>query len=244
MVLEPIGVTIMSSEFVRLSEHKEKAFMKRVDTLIQYGAYEKAIGCCDQFIEANPEVANAYVIKHEIHINMQKYEESLQDINKLLHNRRYERKGLFLKLLSLSLLLEKSRLRLVSGSSLEKETSYAQELKKTAEKALIHYEGDTQIVYMIVEGYQLIGMKDEAIELLEEHLRIKPWDVHCLYQLGLIYQESGQYEKALEWYDKSLESIEEYSQLFKKNFSKLILESRQQVLEETNRKPSVGLFLI
>ncbi|MBW1675506.1 MAG: hypothetical protein JRJ79_02635 [Deltaproteobacteria bacterium] len=149
----------MSSEIVRLSEHKEKALMKRVDTLIQYGAYETAIGCCDQFIEANPEIANAYVIKHEIHINMQKYEESLQDINKLLHNRRYERKGLFLKLLSLNLLLEKSRLRLVSGSSLEKETSYAQELKKTAEKALVHYKGDTQIVYIIVEGYQLIGMR-------------------------------------------------------------------------------------
>ncbi|MBW1675505.1 MAG: tetratricopeptide repeat protein [Deltaproteobacteria bacterium] len=58
---------------------------------------------------------------------------------------------------------------------------------------------------------------------MEEHLKIRPWDVHCLYQLGLIYQESGEYEKALECYDKSLERIEEYSPLFKKNFSKLIL---------------------
>jgi tetratricopeptide (TPR) repeat protein len=144
-----------------------------------------------------------------------------------------ERRGLFLKLLSLNLLLERPRLRLISESSRKRENSYTREWEETAEKALTHYKGDTQIVYMIAESLQLIGMKDEAIELLEAHLRIKPWDVHCLYQLGLIYQEKEEYEKAVYCYDKSLKSIEDYTELFRKNFSRLILESRQQVLEAT-----------
>lgn len=221
----------MNTEIIRLSKHKEKEFMKKVATLIRYGAYERAIQYCDEFIEANPKSLNAYVIKQEMHISLGKYKESLQDANDMLHSG-YERSGLFLKLLSLNLLIEKPRLRLVSASSRQEEKNYAQELEKTAETALTHYIGDTQIVYMVVEGYQLMGMKDKAIELLEEHLKIKPWDVHCLYQLGLIYQEGREYKKALACYDKSLESIEGYSELFRERFSQLISESREQVLKE------------
>lgn len=224
----------MSAEIVTLSDHKEKVFMKRVDALIQCGAYDRAIRYCDEIIEANPKSPSAYLIKHEIHINMGRYEESLRDANKVLHNRGHKREGLFLKLLSLNLLLERPRLRLVSASSLLREKTYVQELEETAEKALIYYKGDTQIVCTIAEGYQLMGMKDEATELLEEHLRIRPRDVHCLYQLGLIYQERGEYEKALDYYDRSLESIEDYSHLFRNSFSRLISESREQVLEKNS----------
>ena len=221
----------MNSGIVRLSEHREKELMKRVDILIQCGAYKKVIGCCDEFIEANPRSPVAYVLKHDTHINLGKYEESLWDANDMLRNG-FERRGLFLKLESLNLLLENSRLRLVSTRSGQKEEAYAKELEKTAERALTHYKGDTQIVYMVVQGYQLMGLKDEAIDLLEEHLKIKPRDVHCLYQLGLIYQEIGEYEKALDCYDRSLESVEEYSQLFREHFSWLISESREQVLQK------------
>jgi tetratricopeptide (TPR) repeat protein len=84
----------------------------------------------------------------------------------------------------------------------------------------------------VAERLKILGRNDEAIELLEEHLKIKPWDVHCLYQLGLIYQESGKYKKALDCYDKSLKSIREYSLLFRESFSKLIAESREQVLRK------------
>jgi tetratricopeptide (TPR) repeat protein len=85
---------------------------------------------------------------------------------------------------------------------------------------------------MIAEGYQLMGMQHKAAELLEEHLKTSPWDVHCLYQLGLIYQGSGEYEKAVRCYDRGLKSIEEYSESFKENFSRLISDSRHEVLEK------------
>ena len=134
--------------------------------------------------------------------------------------------------ISLTLLLARPGLRLLYAGSLAKERKYAQELEKTAEKALAHYKRDTQVVYMIAEGYQLMGKKDEATELLEEHLEIRPWDVHCLYQLGLIYQERREFEKALDCYERSLKSIEEYSQVFRESFSRLISDSRDQVLEE------------
>ncbi len=56
--------------------------------------------------------------------------------------------------------------------------------------------------------------------------------MHCLYQLGLIYQGSEEYEKALGCYDRGLKSLEEYSESFKENFSRLISDSRHEVLDE------------
>ena len=165
-------------------------------------------------------------------MNLGEYEESLRDANDMLCNG-FEKRGLFLKLESLNLLVENPTLRLVSQSSSYKEDNYATELKRTAQRALSRYKADTQIVYMAAESYQLIGMTDEAIELLEEHAKIKPWDVHCLYQLGLIYQERREYDRAVACYDRSLESIEQYSQLFRESFSRLISGSREQVLKET-----------
>lgn len=219
----------MITEIINLSEHKEKELMKRIDSLIRFGAFERVMGCCEEFIESNPKTPLAYVLKHAIHMNLGKYKESLQDAIDML-NSGYERDGLFLKLQSLNLLLEKPRLRLIGGSSGLKDENYSKELEKTAERALIHFKGDTQIIYMAAEGYQLIGMSDEAIELLKAHLKIKPWDVHCLYQLGLIYQKHKEYEKALACYDKGLECIELYCPLFREHFSRLILESIEQLL--------------
>lgn len=205
--------------------------MKRVDILVQCGAYETIIAYCDELIEANPKSLFAYNLKHETHMNLGKYEESLRDANDMLRNG-FERKGLFLKLESLALLVENPTLRLVSQSSSQKEENYTAQLEKTAKRALSRYKSDAQIVYMVTESYRLIGMTDEAIELLEQHLKIKTWDVHCLYQLGLIYQERRQYDRAMACYDRSLESIEQYSQLFREGFARLISESREQVLKE------------
>jgi tetratricopeptide (TPR) repeat protein len=219
----------MGTAIIRLSERREKALVKKVDTLIQYGAYERAVRCCEEFIEANPKSLNAHFVKHEVHIAMGKYEDSLQDAHDLLRNREYEREGLFLKLLSLTALLERPRPRLIRGRSGQRQKHCTQQFEEIAQKALANYKGDTQIAYMIAEGYQLMGMKHEAAELLEEHLKTRPWDVHCLYQLGLIYQGSGEYEKAVRCYARGLKAIEEYSESFKENFSRLISDSRQEV---------------
>jgi len=43
-----------------------------------------------------------------------------------------------------------------------------------------------------------------------------------------IYEE---YERALDYYNRGLKSIEEYSQVFRESFSGLISESRGQILE-------------
>lgn len=222
----------MGTAIIRLSEQREKALVKKVDALIQCGAYERAIRCCEEFIEANPKSLSAHFVKHEVHIAMGKYEDSLQDAHDLLRNREYEREGLFLKLLSLIALLERPRPRLIRPRSGQRQKHCTQQFEEIAQKALTHYKGDTQIAYMIAEGYQLMGMQHKAAELLEEHLKTRPWDVHCLYQLGLIYQGSGEYEKAVRCYDRGLKSIEEYSESFKENFSRLISDSRHEVLEK------------
>ena len=225
----------MSAEVLGLSENRERKMMHKVDILIQHGAHEMAIRYCDDFIKAKPESFHGYAVKHEIHMKMRDYEASLQDANHALRNTGNKRGGIFLKLLSLNQILEKSRLFLVSPSSLEKERGYAEELRKTAKRALTQYRGDTQIACTIAECYQVMGMKDEAISALDGHLQINPGDVHCLYLLALIYHEEKQYEKALFFYDRSLKSIEKYSQVFKDNFSKLISGSRKQALKATNR---------
>lgn len=222
----------MGTAIIRLSEQREKALVKKVDALIQYGAYERAIRCCEEFIEANPKSLSAHFVKHEVHIAMGRYEDSLQDANDLLRSREYEREGLFLKLLSLIALLERSTRRLIRPRSGQRRKHHTQQFEEIAQKALTNYKGDTQIAYMIAEGYQLMGMKHKAAELLEEHLKTRPWDVHCLYQLGLIYQGRGEYEKAVRCYDRGLKSIEEYSESFKENFFRLISDSRHEVLEK------------
>jgi tetratricopeptide (TPR) repeat protein len=222
----------MATTIIRLSERREKTLVKKVDALIQYGAYERAIRCCEEFIEASPKSLNAHFVKHEVHIAMGRYEDSLQDAHDLLRNKEYEREGLFLKLLSLTALLARPRPHLTRARSGHRQENCTQQFEEIAQKALTNYKGDTQIAYMIAEGYQLLGMKHEAAELLEEHLKTRPWDVHCLYQLGLIYQGSGKYEKALDCYDRGLKSIQEYSESFKENFSRLISDSRHEVLDE------------
>lgn len=220
------------AEVIRLIEHKEKNLVARVDALIRYGAYEEAIQCCDKFIETNPLSHNIFFIKHRLLITTGKYEESLRDANKMLFAERNKRKVLFLKLDSMSHLLNGSRLRLVSADYREKWQYYVQEFEKTSKEALFKYKGDTQITYMITQSYQLMGRKIDAIELLGDHLKRKPRDVHYLYQLGLIYQEVGKFKKALECYNRSLRSIEEYSPILREHFSKLISESRDQMLKK------------
>ena len=222
----------MGTTIIRLSERREKALVKKVDALIQCGAYERAIRCCEEFIEANPKSLSAHFVKHEAHIAMGKYEDSLQDAHDLLRNREYEREGLFLKLLSLTALLERPRARLIGSRSGQRQKHCTQQFEEIAQKALTNYKGDTQIAYMIAEGYQLMGMQHKAAGLLEQHLKTRPWDVHCLYQLGLIYQGNGEYEKAVRCYDRGLKSLEEYSESFEENFSRLISDSRHEALEK------------
>jgi tetratricopeptide (TPR) repeat protein len=169
---------MMTTNVVKLSELKEKEWMKKVDNLIQFGAYKKVIQCCDEFIKINRKHPKLYMIKHEVHVNLGKYEESLRDANDLLEVG-CEREGLLLKLFSLTLLLKKPGLLQVSQDSWLKEKRYVKEMKEIAERAFTAYLGDTQIVYLVAEGCQLTGMKDKAISVLEEHLKIVT--VHGVY---------------------------------------------------------------
>lgn len=106
--------------------------------------------------------------------------------------------------------------------------------KRHQPKALLKYKRDTQIVYLVAEGLNLLGKKEDAATLLKEHLNTKPWDVHCLYLLGLIYEETGECENALDCFKKGLKNVENYSVVFRESFSKMISESRDQVLQKLN----------
>lgn len=222
----------MSAKVICLLSHSNKESKTRVDTLVQYGAYERAIRQCDEFIEANPMSSEGYAFKHELLVSLGKYEQSLRVAHKL-HSKGHEREGLFLELVSLNLLLEGSRRRLISARSLKKQMTYAEELERKAEQTVARYQGDTQLAFTISEGFRLLGSKDKAIAVLENHLKIKPWDIHCLYQLGLIYEQGEVYEKALDYYGRSLECLESYSELLKEGFSRLICDSIEQVQKKS-----------
>ena len=56
------------------------------------------------------------------------------------------------------------------------------------------------------------------------------------HPLGLIDQESGEYEKALDCYDRALKGIEEYSQVFREGFSRLQSQGSREFHQTLNSK--------
>jgi hypothetical protein len=162
-------------------------------------------------MEANPMSSEGYAFKHELLVRLGKYEQSLRVAHKL-HSKGHEREGLFLELVSLNLLLEGSRRRLISARSLKKQMAYAEELERKAEQTVTPYEGDTQLAFTIFEGFRLLGSKEKAIAVLEKNLKMK---------------------KALDYYGRSLECLESYSELLREGFSRLISDSIEQVQKKS-----------
>lgn len=224
----------MGGEVVSLQEEREKGLAAALDRLVQLGAYEQAIERCNRFIAENPASLSAYAYKHEIHMNIGSYEESLEDANQIIASTEFKKEGFFLKLLSLTQLVEgRPRLRVLCRETARRERAHEKELASTAGEASSLNKGDTQIACAAAEAYVLLGRREEAVAVLQEQLDVKPWDVHCLFQLGLIFHEAGELEQALAYYDRSLESVENYSDDFRENFSELILQTKEELLEDS-----------
>lgn len=79
---------------------------------------------------------------------------------------------------------------------------------------------ETQLIEL-AKFYFLNSKYDEAINELNKVLEINPGNSEAYYNLGLIYENKNQYEKAREMYEKAL-SIDPDYKLAREHLNKLV----------------------
>ena len=50
----------------------------------------------------------------------------------------------------------------------------------------------------------MLGHKDQALEALDRGLKLQPRDPESLFEIALVYQQTGNREQALAWLAKSI----------------------------------------
>ncbi len=63
---------------------------------------------------------------------------------------------------------------------------------------------EAEVKTLLGWAYRRLGDRDQAEKLLNESVRLNPKSVRALYELGRLYRERGDNEKAMEAYDRAL----------------------------------------
>ncbi len=68
--------------------------------------------------------------------------------------------------------------------------------------------------YLLGKNYNILGQHDKALSVLELALRIKPTDADALYQAGLASLATKQPDKAVDYFNKSVRLVPDYSEAY------------------------------
>jgi tetratricopeptide (TPR) repeat protein len=160
---------------------------------IGIGYFEKGIEACNEAIELNPNIAQAYYNRGTAYGKLKEHEEAIEDYNKALElNPEY------------------------AAAYNNRGTAYG-ELKQY-EEAIEDYNKAIELNPNIAQGYNNRGnaygklkQYEEAIEDYNKAIELNPNIAQGYNNRGNAYGELKQYEKAIEDYNKALELNPEYA---------------------------------
>jgi eukaryotic-like serine/threonine-protein kinase len=81
--------------------------------------------------------------------------------------------------------------------------AYRKAIALAAEEARVNPR-DASLPIKVAKYYAMLGEKDRALEALGRGLKMQPTDPESLFEIALVYQQTGSGEQALAWLRKSL----------------------------------------
>jgi tetratricopeptide (TPR) repeat protein len=191
---EEAQVALIHLYLLQGKEHKAMEELQRLKTTIKdpaqaeltiirlhtrWGEYNKAIALLEEFLQHN-ELTEARYLLAALLFQEERYEEVLAELQKISPEEKEYEDSIFLQIRAL------------------KELDRHEQAVRTLEFALIHEEGRTPDLYILLAGiYQFIGRDEQCRNTFLRALKIYPDDEQVLYEYGLFLDYIDEQEPAL-----------------------------------------------